>query len=985
MIDPPSTGALRGDGVPAAAPGEVRRAELLAILADPRPLTVLTAPSGYGKTTALGQLARAHQGQVVWIHLDEEDADPRHLAARLLRAVDAVGAAPVDASAAPSVLADHLAQHLRATASPLLILDEIERLSADTGRWLLRLTGAVPDCRVVLSGRHADALGLAHLAATGQARLLGDEHLAFTRAETAALFEQRSCVQDDQEAHERLNGWPVGLALVASGAAPHLDPADLITEALRGVRADVRASLHEAAILPVWDDQQLRHLGCHLPPDWLDVLRDAGLPVSPLGQGRYRPHRLLLERLEQCLARTPHRRQELHVHAAHLAEQRGEWLAAQGHYLAAQCEHDALRVTHLLVAQLAAGRNQQLLRRVLQALPAPLLDSHLASLLAFSLIETGEAAAGEATLRAVTLDDPQNVWVLCVRSVLAGRWSQHEQQLTLADAGLALAVDPAPRLSLLKSRCVALLNLGRYAEGTDAARMVVAEAEQQCDVSRLGDSLTILQFALLTQGAWAEREDVIRRALELHRSLQQPLHALPHQTDLADIYRARGESGQAQAMIDAAMTVAAAHPSAHLAYLREVQADLHFWQRDFQQAAQAYQDALDLCGQYSVVMIAARLWLKLSDAASHLPDPVLAEDARLKGRALAQSAPRWIEPFVALRDGQRALTAGHLEEARVHLMQAATGSLERTHQARAAALLAEVAQRLGAGSSDAIETLFAALDALGTDDVLLADRELLPHLLTAGDLTAAQRRRLHAVVRPAPSATLDALRVATLGGVRITFRDQPVKLNLSKAVELLVWLALNGAASRDRIVDALWDGSNDQRHLDYFRVAVKRLREGLTAACGYSASPVLFEHGQYALADHVHVDLDLNCLRRALEDREPAQLQGALALCRGDFAPEFYAEWAEEVRFKARDMAVTVALALGAQSEHHDPKQAMNAYRRATELDAFSETGYSSLIRLHRTLGNTTEAAQVYESYARHRRDALDIDPPGTGLFLDHA
>lgn len=70
-------------------PAAVVRGALLAALdqAQARPLTLLLAPPGFGKTTLLAQwhahLSTREQGPVAWLSLDEEDADAARFSAIL--------------------------------------------------------------------------------------------------------------------------------------------------------------------------------------------------------------------------------------------------------------------------------------------------------------------------------------------------------------------------------------------------------------------------------------------------------------------------------------------------------------------------------------------------------------------------------------------------------------------------------------------------------------------------------------------------------------------------------------------------------------------------------------------------------------------------------------------------------------------------------------------------------------------------------------
>ena len=83
--------------VPQPGRGVVDRAELIrtARSSDCRVVGV-TAPAGYGKSTFLGEWARAEDRRVAWVSLDRLDDDPAALVAVLAHAYARVDPASVD-------------------------------------------------------------------------------------------------------------------------------------------------------------------------------------------------------------------------------------------------------------------------------------------------------------------------------------------------------------------------------------------------------------------------------------------------------------------------------------------------------------------------------------------------------------------------------------------------------------------------------------------------------------------------------------------------------------------------------------------------------------------------------------------------------------------------------------------------------------------------------------------------------------------------
>src|SRR4051794_41193656 len=80
----------------APAPPTTSRPALVARLAElaRRPLTLVVAPTGFGKTTLLREWAAGDTRAVAWLTLEAADADPRRLWRRLAASLGA----PVPAS-----------------------------------------------------------------------------------------------------------------------------------------------------------------------------------------------------------------------------------------------------------------------------------------------------------------------------------------------------------------------------------------------------------------------------------------------------------------------------------------------------------------------------------------------------------------------------------------------------------------------------------------------------------------------------------------------------------------------------------------------------------------------------------------------------------------------------------------------------------------------------------------------------------------------
>jgi LuxR family transcriptional regulator, maltose regulon positive regulatory protein len=215
---------------PGLRPGTVRRPALIERLArDPRPVVLVVAPPGYGKTTLLSQWAEHDGAAFAWVSVEELDNDPKVLltyVAEALDAVEPIGGRVFDALASPgssvpgSVL-PRLGSAFSGMTSPLvLVLDDVHVLhNRECRAGLSALAEHVPGgSRLVLASRARPSLRMTRLRAEDKMAEVGPGDLSLTREEAAALLREAGLdLGEDEvaELHLRTEGWPAALYLAA--------------------------------------------------------------------------------------------------------------------------------------------------------------------------------------------------------------------------------------------------------------------------------------------------------------------------------------------------------------------------------------------------------------------------------------------------------------------------------------------------------------------------------------------------------------------------------------------------------------------------------------------------------------------------------------------------------------------------------------------------------------------------------------------------
>jgi LuxR family transcriptional regulator, maltose regulon positive regulatory protein len=420
---------------------------------DDTPLTVVTAPAGYGKTSALGEHVRSLRAAghpAAWFSLGPRVRDPDDLwtglGAALVRALSLVGVpvqrtGPTGAESRQPVPrhpgADSVAEVLTATLSvggraeerwsrladsldglgePLvLVLDDVHLVRDRAVLAALAQVAAhrTDTVHVVWSGRHEPAVGLARRRLLGEVVDIGVAELALTREEVADLLTHDDADPVDparlQDVWTRTEGWPAAVRLLAGGGdrPGDLQGADPLSAYIEGellsvlpeATLDVLRSVSVARTVPVELGVRLSgraDAGAALE----QVARTLGL-VRRTGRDRsvYRLHPALREVLEADLHdRDAQAHRRLHAEAATWAGHAGDHGGAVRHAAAAGDVEAYQRALsrHGLGWILAGGSDE--LRAVLEAeAPAQRTPEEVVHH-ALAVLALGDAATGDALL-----------------------------------------------------------------------------------------------------------------------------------------------------------------------------------------------------------------------------------------------------------------------------------------------------------------------------------------------------------------------------------------------------------------------------------------------------------------------------------------------------------------------------------------------------------------------------------------------------------
>jgi len=368
---------------------------------DHHPLTLVSAPAGYGKSTLVSSWLDECDHPHSWLSLDDGENDLRSFLSYFLSAVqkifsDAVTKtmALVNAPNLPSLtkLAFSLANELDAIERQfILVLDDVHRVREKSVHDFLDILFKHPprSMRMVIIGRRDPFLRLAALRAQGQLFEIRLNDLRFTEAETAAYLQQFFNKPVDHQSAvawaKKTEGWVTGLRLAALSMKHRGEYRSLLPELQGGTQyvmeylfnenlshqpTDVRTYLLKTSILDRFCAPLCESLIGNTDESEEDkssswqlirLLKQENLFIISLdAEGHwYRFHHLFQELLQRQLKRdqSPKEIAELHLRASQWYESEGFFKESIKHALAAgDLEHAAEIIERYQHSEISADR-----------------------------------------------------------------------------------------------------------------------------------------------------------------------------------------------------------------------------------------------------------------------------------------------------------------------------------------------------------------------------------------------------------------------------------------------------------------------------------------------------------------------------------------------------------------------------------------------------------------------------------------------------
>jgi LuxR family maltose regulon positive regulatory protein len=425
--------------IPPVRPGRVPRPRLIARLEEgvKGPLTIISAPAGYGKTTLISDWVHENRTKVGWLSLDESDNEPDRFLCYLIhaikKAIPEVGDSalkilqdssnPPIESAIISLLNELVVQFDRL----LLVLDDyhcINNSQAINQAINFLVDHQPPELHLFIATRVDPSLPLARWRACGKLVEIRTNDLRFTIEEATSFlnnsFHLSLSAENIAALEARTEGWIAGLQMAALSLRSRGDPTGfmkefssshrfvmdyLLEEVLNQQSAEIKDFLLRSSVVNRLSGSLCDFLtGNENSQSILEQLDQANLFIVPLDNERvwYRYHDLFAQLLQKQVSSTAAELlPELHRRASCWYEREGLISEAIGHTLAGSDIEGLERLIQVnSLATIFHGELKTVLGW-LEALPKEVVDSRpwLSVEYAWVLACAGELEAAELYLQ----------------------------------------------------------------------------------------------------------------------------------------------------------------------------------------------------------------------------------------------------------------------------------------------------------------------------------------------------------------------------------------------------------------------------------------------------------------------------------------------------------------------------------------------------------------------------------------------------------
>ena len=525
-----------------------------------RPLTLICAPAGFGKTTLLSEWLGTQSGRRVplaWVSLDEDDNDPNRFLMYLVAALGAIGSTEGEELFSllqspqpppPKVILTSLISNLETFPDSFaLVLDDYHLITSQPihDAMMFLLDHLPPQTHLVIISREDPSFPLARLRGRGQLTEIRADDLRFTVEEARQFLDQmlgiRLSADQITDLDARTEGWVAGLQLAALAMKGRQDVASFIS-AFTGSNRYILDYLTEEVLDRQPEDLQrfllltsILERMCGSLCDAVTGRTDGQMMLEQIERGNlflialdderrwYRYHHLFGDMLRRHLHQAnPGITQALHHQAGDWLEQNGFPMEAVRHTLAADdFEQGARLIQRHGLRALLRGQVHSVLSW-LQMLPQTFLRSEpsLCILQAIALASTNQLDGVEGYL-------------------------QDAERLVQGDPSSDYARSILGQAALIRASMI--YSLGDIAGSLTYAQQALDDLPDHEVIARLSARLHLVLAYRVSGDVSPANEHLVRESVDELKVTENPAARLAGITNLARMQTMQGRLRQAYA------------------------------------------------------------------------------------------------------------------------------------------------------------------------------------------------------------------------------------------------------------------------------------------------------------------------------------------------------------------------------------------------------------------------------------------------------
>ncbi|GEM_PF-727913 len=850
------------------------------------PLTLLSAPSGCGKTTLALQVAQQSQADVVWVTPSQYEHELHLFLQLLLRNLEQVAPGILYLQNMAQQSFDHsaieIATYLRDTTQreTLIVIDDWHLLSTQSAdNWLQALVNELPiNCHLMILSQRVPLLNMIELIATRSLLRISQQELYFTRSEVYMLAKQ---LRDDElnsdeieSIYETLDGWPAGTILALQPSTDWVDSYSTETSDNSETSSTTMSELLFQSIASNMMNQELpdvqqflkwtstgEYFSYEMCDDVFEITDSIGMTSEVIQRnlfisqraGGYQYHRLFRAFLQNNFQLTePDNFTSAHRRLAGWYQSHNRPIQALEHYFIAQSYPAAIELAErIALAYFAQGQIEAILSIGEQL--EPYRDQTPNLNFVHAQIYLGHKSDLEQALyfAQLALDayQAQNLPEQFEVMVLVGRIHQLrgelDQSLEIFEEILQQDDLPPTQLGVTKNQLgLTYYRLGNLELALNMLEQALEEIQKTSSVFSLAKVYQELELVHRDMGNISEANECLQKQIHYWRQLNNPEQLSMSLNNLGYRYYEQGQYQQAEDAYQQGLEIVSSMTNARSRYyLLTSLADLYRDRGDLSRAKKTYQDALRLIAQrepYAQTEVMLNLsilyrWQTKYEAALTCANNAMDEASKhhLNGLLVRAQMAQW---HIRLRPWS------------VHDILAEVDEFETqyphlTSHPPVEYLTLKLHIAILQSSMTQIQNLLRRIEKLNQrgESIQFFIAEVIhdPDMKAFWgkvkaqypELELARQRRTRV---PTPNTTIlsivsdtHSLHFYTLGLERIKKNNAYVKLadfSAERVREFLYYFVFNGSSRREQIENILWDDKDPAARRDNFHQTLSRIR-----------------------------------------------------------------------------------------------------------------------------------------------------------------